>query len=139
MSEQDNPLSQEEITSWVREHYQAATKYLAQEGVIADVVHIKQSRYLAPHVAVWRFTTMDKKDLWVINGDVPTDLVHAKVADDARSVMRHFALQWQLQAEAILRNEKADHEQRGYAEYLIQRAEAVYQTTSAESLWQQTD
>jgi hypothetical protein len=133
MAEQQPAMTEADAEQWVRAHYQAAAKYLAEEGYILDMVHLKDSRYLAPYVAVWRFTTTNKQDVWIINGDVPTDMVAAKVANDARSVMRHFALQWQLKAQAI--EDKAKAEEQDYAKYLIGRAEMVYQTTDHESLW----
>lgn len=138
MADQQPTISEAEAAEWVRAQYQAAAKYIAEEGYIPDVVHLQESRYLAPHVAVWRFTTMDKKTMWVINGDVPTDMVAAKVADDARSVMRHFALQWQLKAQAIQDKAKGNDDERQYANYLIGRAETVYQATEHHSLWQQS-
>jgi len=135
MADQQPAISEAEIAEWIRAQYQAAAKYLAEEGYILDVVNLQASRYLAPHVAVWRFTTMDKTNVWIINGDVPTAMVAAQVADDARSVMRHFALQWQLKAEAIYNNPKTSADEKRHADYLISRAETVYQTTQHDELW----
>lgn len=135
MANQQPVISEAEVVEWVREHYQAAAKYLAEEGYIVDVVHLQDSRYLAPHVAVWRFTSMDKQAVWIINGDVPTAMVAANVANDARAVMRHFALQWQLQAEAVLQGSSLNEESKSHAEYLIKRAELVYQATQHDELW----
>jgi hypothetical protein len=133
MAEQQPAMTEAEAQQWVRSHYQAAAKYLAEEGYILDMVHLQDSRYLAPYVAVWRFTTMSKENVWIINGDVPTDMVAAKVAHDARSAMRHFALQWQLKAQGI--ENKGNAEELDYAKYLIGRAEMVYQTTDHDDLW----
>lgn len=133
MADQQPTMTEAEAEQWVRAQYQAAAKYLAEQGFILDMVHLQDSRYLAPYVAVWRFTTMDKKDVWIINGDVPTDMVAAKVANDARSVMRHFALQWQLKAKAL--EDQARPEEQDHANYLIGRAEMVYRTTDLDNLW----
>lgn len=135
MADQQPEMTEQQAEEWVRSQYQAAAKYLAQDGLILDMVHLQDSRYLAPYVAVWRFTTMDKKDLWIINGDVPTDSVAAKVATDARSAMRHFALQWQLKAKALEDNQKATADDLAHANYLVGRAEMVYQTADMDSLW----
>ena len=135
MADQQPEITEQQAEEWVRSHYQAAAKYLAQEGLILDMVHLQDSRYLAPYVAVWRFTTMNKKDVWIINGDVPTDMVAAKVAADARSAMRHFALQWQLKARVLEDKPNATADELEYATFLVGRAEMVYQTADMDSLW----
>lgn len=123
----------------MREQFQAANKYLAENGIITDRVLTKESRYLVPYVAVWKFTTQDKKELWLVNGDVPTDVVGAKAAKDAREALRHIALQWQLKAQAIIDDPKAqqDEEQMKYAQYLVSRAEGIHDAVQTEQLWQQ--
>ena len=68
--QQPEAMTEEQVSAWVREHFQAANKYLAEQGIISDQILSKDSRYLAPYVAVWKFNTQDKKTLWVINGDV---------------------------------------------------------------------
>lgn len=139
MAEQQQPqMTDEEASTWVREQFQAANKYLAENGIITDRVLTKESRYLVPYVAVWKFTTQDKKELWLVNGDVPTDVVGAKAAKDAREALRHIALQWQLKAQSIIDDPKAqqDDEQIKYAQYLISRAEGIHDAVQTESLWQ---
>lgn len=132
-------LTENEAAEWVRNQFQAANKYLAEQGIIPDKVLTKDSRYLVPLVAVWKFTTQDKKELWVINGDVPTDVVGAKAANTARDVMRHFALQWQLKADQMLNDEKlmADPEQARYAKFMVERAESLYSATREDALWKE--
>lgn len=140
MAEQQQPqMTDEEASAWVREQFQAANKYLAENGIITDRVLTKESRYLVPYVAVWKFTTQDKKELWLVNGDVPTDVVGAKAAKDAREALRHIALQWQLKAQAIIDDPKAqqDEEQMKYAQYLVSRAEGIHDAVQTEQLWQQ--
>lgn len=139
MAEQQQPeLTEEQASAWVREQFQAANKYLAENGIITDRVLTKESRYLVPYVAVWKFTTQDRKELWLVNGDVPTDVVGAKAAKDAREALRHIAMQWQLKAQAIIDDPKAqqDAEQMKYASYLVSRAEGIHDAVQTESLWQ---
>ncbi|WP_258806880.1 DUF4826 family protein [Pseudidiomarina sp. CB1] len=139
MADQQQPeLTEEEASAWVREQFQAANKYLAENGIITDRVLTKESRYLVPYVAVWKFTTQDRKELWLVNGDVPTDVVGAKAAKDAREALRHIALQWQLKAQAIIDDPKAqqDDEQIKYAQYLVSRAEGIHDAVQTEKLWQ---
>ncbi|WP_417688948.1 DUF4826 family protein [Pseudidiomarina sp.] len=140
MAEQQQPqMTDEEASAWVREQFQAANKYLAENGIITDRVLTKESRYLVPYVAVWKFTTQDKKELWLVNGDVPTDVVGAKAAKDAREALRHIALQWQLKAQSIIDDPKAqqDEEQVKYAQYLVSRAEGIHDAVQTEHLWKQ--
>lgn len=139
MAEQQQPqMTDEEASAWVREQFQAANKYLAENGIITDRVLTKESRYLVPYVAVWKFTTQDRKELWLVNGDVPTDVVGAKAAKDAREALRHIAMKWQLKAQAIIDDPKAqqDAEQMKYASYLVSRAEGIHDAVQTESLWQ---
>ncbi|WP_417658345.1 DUF4826 family protein [Pseudidiomarina sp.] len=137
MAEQPPKMTEEQISEWVRAQFQAANKYLAEQGIITDRILSKDSRYLVPHVAVWKFTTQDKKTLWVINGDVPTDIIGDKAAKDARDAMRYFALRWQMQAEGVLQQATNEPEQQKYAQYLINRAENLYQLSESKEMWQQ--
>ncbi|RUO73962.1 DUF4826 domain-containing protein [Pseudidiomarina sediminum] len=138
MAEAQQPqMTQEEVSTWVRTQFQAANKYLAENGIISDQVLTKESRYLIPHVAIWKFSTRDKKQLWLVNGDVPTDVAGAQVAKDARGALRHFSLQWQLKAQAIINDPSTatDVEKQKYANYLVNRAENLYAVSDQENLW----
>ena len=136
--QQPQQLTEEQAQAWVREKFQEANKYLAEQGILSDQIVTKESRYLIPYIAVWKFTTQDKKKVWVVNGDVPTDLVGEKAAKTPREALRHFALSWQLKADKVLADEKSlTTEKQNYAKYLIARAENVYQVTEREDLWQQ--
>lgn len=139
MADNQPKYTEEQLQEWIRNKFQEANKYLAEQGIISDQVVTKESRYLAPFVAVWKFTTTEAHKLWVINGDVPTDMVNDKVAKSAREAVRHFALNWQLKAEAMMQTEQPTQEQRNYATYLVNRAENVYQLYEQENLWQQQD
>lgn len=137
MANEQPQMSPEEMSAWVREQFQAANKYLAENGIISDRVLTKDSRYLAPYVAIWKFTTQDKKELWLVNGDVPTDVAGKNAADNARDVLRYFSFQWQMKAQSILDDPKAsaNPEQQRYAQYLVDRAEALYDVVGMEELW----
>lgn len=129
-------LSEEDIQLWVREQFQSANKYLAERGLLSDQILTKESRYLAPDVAVWKFKLQNGKKVWVINGRVTTDHVNAEAAKTPRDVMRHFSLQWQLKAESIRAlGDAADPAQRGMVQILIRNAEALYQISQDKGLW----
>ncbi len=137
MAEQQPQMTEAEASEWVRQQFQQANKFLAEKGILTDRVLTKESRYLVPHVAVWKFSTQDQVDVWVVNGDVPSDVVGVNAAKSAREALRHFSLQWQIKADKILNDAKLsqDPEQQKYAKYLIQSAENLYQTTQVEDLW----
>ena len=102
MAEQpeNQPISDEERATWVREQFQKANKFLAENGVLFDSVITEESRYLMPYLAVWKIRAMDSKRYWVISGDLPSDYTSVDNAKDAKDVLRHFAMHWQLKAES---------------------------------------
>ncbi|RUO36520.1 DUF4826 family protein [Aliidiomarina sanyensis] len=132
---QQAALSEQEMNNWVREQFQKANGYLAEKGILTDQVLTKESRYLAPHIAVWKFSLRGLTDkVWAISGVVPTDHVDAKVAKDARDALRHFSLRWQVRAEEILQSQPNETE-RKFAEVLVNHAEACYELVDNEQLW----
>ena len=50
-------------------------------------------------------------------------------------LLRHFSFKWQLQAENLLRLD--DKEQKQFAEFLIGRADGLYQLYDKDELWQE--
>lgn len=131
-------LTEAEAGAWVKETFQAANKYLAEQGILSHRILTKESRYVAPVVAIWKFETNDGKFCWVINGDLPADHVGEKAASTARDAMRHFALNWQLKAEAIFndKNLANDKTQQEYAQLLVSRSESLYALSDKNELWQ---
>ncbi len=127
-------MTEEQQQQWIKAQYQAATKYLAEKGIVTNSVTVQDSRYLVPLLAVWKLTAMDGKKFWVICGDLPTDHSSVEVAPDARDAVRHFSLKWQMQAENLLQSKKA--EQDNFAQILIGRADGLYKLYENESLWQ---
>ena len=141
MSEQQQTspaLSEEQRQQWVREQFQNANRYLAERGLISDQILTKESRYLAPDIAVWKFKLQNGKRVWVINGRVTTDHVGVEAAKTARDAMRYFSLQWQLKAENIRAlGNAADATQRQLAELLVRNAEGLYVIADDEAFWRQ--
>lgn len=136
-------MSEEQVQSdpqqaaWVREQFQKANGYLVEKGIITDQVLVKESRYLMPHIAIWKFTERGTTEkVWAISGIVPTDHVDAKVANNARDALKHFCLRWQLRADNILNDANADATQQKFAALLIRHAEACYALVDNESFWE---
>jgi hypothetical protein len=130
-----NEVNQNNLSEWVREQFQRANKYLAEKGVLFDSVVLKECRYLAPHVAIWKIKTLDRKFFWVISGDVPADFMPYESEKTARDALRGFSLRWQLQADNILHSGTNDQTQHGFADRLIVKAEAVYELFSDDNAW----
>ncbi len=131
---QKKQMSEAEQQQWIREQYQAATKYLAQKGMVSNSVAVEESRYLIPLFAVWKITLMDGKKYWVLSGDLPSDHSSVDVATNARDAVRHFSFKWQMQAENLLKAD--DKAQNDFAQLLIKRAEGLYKLYENETLWQ---
>ena len=131
----ESELTDEQRQEWVRSQYQVATKYLADKGLVTSSVMVEDSRYIAPVLSVWKLKLLDESWVWVVCGDLPSDHVNIEVANNAKDVLRHFSMKWQLQAENINRNNDSDDEQREFARILISRADGLYKLCNDEKLW----
>lgn len=129
------PMTEEESAAWVREQWQHANMFLAENGVVPSTLNHNVSRYLVPVLALWKITGEDNKTYWVINGELPTDFMLADNAPDARDAMRHFSLKWQVQAANVMDNSESSEAQRSRAGFLQNRAESLYRFYEDESLW----
>ena len=127
--------SQEALSNWVREQFQKANKFLAENGVLFESVVTEESRYLAPFVAVWKIKDANKSFYWVVSGEVSTDFISTSAATSAREALRHFSLSWQLKAENV-RASANEQEQIAVADRLQQDAEKLYDVVNDEKLWQ---
>ena len=128
--------NQEELSAWVREQFQKANKHLAENQILFDSVVTEESRYLAPHVAVWKIKDKTGSFYWVVSGDLPTDYVAINVADTARAAMKHFSLSWQMTSENLKRSANGDTEQEKFAKRLQTGAENLYDVAVNEKAWQ---
>ncbi|MEI6860141.1 MAG: DUF4826 family protein [Shewanella sp.] len=133
-AEQQEKLRQE----WIREHFQKASRFLAEKGIIPSKVIADDCRYLAPYVAVWKMESKQpkKQTFWVMSGDLPSDYVDVKVAATAREALRHFSMMWQLKAENLQKSGATrERTQAKFAELLVSRAESLYHICNDEKLW----
>ncbi|AWL12098.1 hypothetical protein HMF8227_01624 [Saliniradius amylolyticus] len=135
MTEQTQPKTQEEISQWVREQFQNANKFLAEQGILVDSVVAEESRYLPPLVAVWKLKDNKKQGYWVIGGDLPADVVTESAAEDARAAIKHFSLNWQMKASNLRGMESPTEEQERFAQILETKAENLYALASREEFW----
>lgn len=130
-------MDEKELGDWVRAQFQRANKFLAENGILFKSVVTEESRYLAPHVALWKIISQDNKRYWVISGDVPADVTAEGSAKSAREAIRYFSLQWQIKAENLQKLAQTDKTQAEYSTYLQTKAEMLYDVSSQENLWQE--
>jgi hypothetical protein len=136
MAEQLTEEQQAEANSeWVRIQFQKANQYLAEKGILPDNVAVSESRYLTPLMAVWKITAQDRKQYWVISGDLPTDHMPLSAAQDAREAVRAFSLSWQLKAEQVMNSGSIDKTKADFANLLVHRAHGLYDLFNKEELW----
>jgi hypothetical protein len=136
MAEQITTGQQEQANSeWVRAQFQKANQYLAEKGILPDNVAVSESRYLTPLLAVWKITAQDRKQYWVISGDLPTDHLPLSAAKDAREAVRAFSLNWQIKAEHVMNSGAVDQTKVDFANLLVNRAHSLYDLFEKEELW----
>lgn len=136
MTTEQQPNAQHPDDIWLSQQLQKATKFLADQGIIADNILLSQSRYMAPHAAVWLVEAANGSNYWVITGDLPTDAVVSSAAKTAREAMRSFHLRWQLRAEQLLRVPASD-EMKSTASTLVVAAETLFTLVENSQMWQQ--
>lgn len=131
---EEKKMTAEQQQQWVREQYLKATKFLADKGLVTESVADTESRYLVPLMAVWKINLLDKTQVWVITGDLPTDHLVLESQETARDSIRQFSFKWQVQATPLL--DSGIQEQIDYANLLINKAEGLYELYSKDELWQ---
>lgn len=129
-------LTEQQQSEWVRKQFQKGNEYLAAKGILPDQVVVQDSRYLVPLIAVWRIKSQDRKEYWVLTGDLPTDHMALSAAADAKDAIRAFSLHWQLKAQQILNANQGDKTQLDFAELLISRAHSLYELFDNDAIWQ---
>ncbi len=133
-------MTEQKMQEWVRAQFQRANAYLAERGLITNVILTKESRYFVPHVALWKFTLQGLTEkVWAITGnDLPTDHIDASFAATPQDALRYFSYRWQLKADKILNSETpSDAEQKEFAEILIRSAEKIYPMSEDASMWKE--
>lgn len=124
---------------WIQQQFQKANRHLAEKGIVPTKVLADESRYLFPYIALWKIEVAKptKKVFWVLSGDLPCDFVDCSVAKNARDVLKHFSLHWQLKAEKLMHSGATkDPAQNEFAKLLINKAQGLYDLQDNDRLWQ---
>ncbi|NMM41488.1 DUF4826 family protein [Pseudoalteromonas arctica] len=135
LTPEEQEQAKQQSIAWQRECFQNAQKHLAEKGVMPKTLLEKESRFIAPLCALWKFKAQDGKSYWVITGRLPTDHALASVAENARDALRYFSLQWQLKADQIMQSGGNDKTHVDFANLLINRAHGIYEMYEKEELW----
>ncbi|WP_446441110.1 DUF4826 family protein [Pseudoalteromonas sp. 1181_04] len=135
LTPEEQEQAKQQSIAWQRECFQNAQKHLAEKGVMPKTLLEKESRFIAPLCALWKFKGQDGKSYWVITGRLPTDHALASVAENARDALRYFSLQWQLKADQIMQIGGHDKTKVDFANLLINRAHGIYEMYEKEQLW----
>lgn len=135
LTAQEQAQAQQQSVMWQRECFQNAQKHLAEKGVMPQSLIEKESRFIAPLCALWKFKAQDGKKYWVITGRLPTDHAHENAAENARDALRYFSLQWQLKADQLMQAGAGDKTKVDFANLLINRAHGIYEMYEKEELW----
>jgi hypothetical protein len=129
------PMTEQQVSEWVRAQFQKANLFLAEQGVVMDTVAVQESRYLPPFVAIWKINGIDRKSYWAISGDLPTDVMAFGSAANPRDALRAFSFRWQAQAQQLIDAGIRDQTGADYVKLLINRAEQLYQLFEADDFW----
>ncbi|MGS0535817.1 DUF4826 family protein [Pseudoalteromonas sp. SaAl2] len=135
LTAEEQAQAHQQSVMWQRECFQNAQKHLAEKGVMPQSLIEKESRFIAPLCALWKFKAQDKKKYWVITGRLPTDHAHESAAENPRDALRYFSLQWQLKADQIMQSGAVDKTKVDFANLLINRAHGIYEMYEKDHLW----
>lgn len=128
-------MTPEDVEAWKNECFEVAKKHLAEKGVL-PVQHFEtDGKFIAPLCLVSKVKASNGKTYWAISGRLPTDFVEVTAALNAREALRYFSFQWQLKADALTSQNPNDKTCREFANYLVNRAQGVYELYEQDGLW----
>ncbi len=145
VDDMSTPKEDKKYQEWNQEQLVKIQKFCFTKGVQIKGFQQKRCMALPPILGIFYVNSTEKgDDYWLISGEVPTDIAPAKVAKDARDLLRYFSMSWHLKAarieEAIAEGKQlGDKEtQEKVVKELIQKAEGLSQLHQDESLWKNT-
>jgi len=148
MEENQNARTEEELKKWVKSQLESAVRELSDQGLFDTAMIEAKPAWVFPFgllIGMIReqgeVTSFD----WFIKGDFPAARVHSSIASTAREAARHFALQWQLEAQRLEGGGAAAHGTEvskstvaPTSDQLVAMAQSLYELVEQDSLWQQT-
>jgi hypothetical protein len=140
--------AQEELQAWVRQALESAIQELMDKNVVDTLLIEAKPAWVFPfQILIGKFRERGQRvgHTWFICGDgIPTDHTKSFKATSPRDAARHFALKWQLDAAKAQKEwEEAGGKwmpgarQAHGQEELIKQAEALYELTTVDQIWEQ--
>jgi hypothetical protein len=136
------------LKSWYQGMLHSVTREMIKIGAISGTAVEARPIWISPYkiliAKVWNAS--DKSQfIWTISGEaVITDHIKGSLATTSREAARHFSLKWQVDAERLLHVaankrsiENSEQHMKAYTSKLIQYAEALYDLTVRDDVWQQ--
>lgn len=132
MDKTGSGVPNEKLNAWIKQTMDSAVHHLMDLGLAESVIVEAKPAWVFPFtLLIGRLREHGQLGGfdWFICGDAPTSHLSSTVAATPREAARHFALQWQIDA---ARQGEAGEE-------LARKAEALYELTEKQGLWQQQE
>ena len=150
MTELNTGSEKEALRAWFKPLLdEVVQEMLKRNAVTGTAVEASPTWAFPGKILIAKVWGMGQKTrfIWTICGeDVITDHIPGSMATTPKDAARHFALKWQMDADRLLavgssKSPTQDsREQMGnYANKLIKDAEALYDLTERDGIWQQAD
>ncbi len=114
------------LTPWTKNQLSGVLEYCQQHGWSPRHIGESVSRTLEPVVSIWQITFESHRKLktvWMINGDLPIDIIPFKNIPTAREALLHFSRKYLSRAQNLKRhlNDKGDVEMPDKDKALVQK------------------
>jgi hypothetical protein len=139
--------TEEQLRSWIKKQLDDTVHELMGLGRYESVIVEAKPAWVFPFgllIGKIREQNQDTGFDWFICGNFPTVIAPSALADTPREAARHFALQWQLEAErrsqaapGMLTESESGPGQAAVDSELVKRAESLYELVEQDNLWQE--
>lgn len=147
MKESTTDTDKEALKSWYKPLLDAVVLEMQARKVLSGTAVEASPVWMVPHkILIAKIWGLGQKNrfVWAISGEaVITDHIPGKMAATPKDAARHFSLKWQMDADRLIALGKtkgpvADSQQHmgSYVNKLIQDAEALYDLTERDEIWQ---
>lgn len=147
MTESTTNTDQEALKSWYKPLLDTVVLEMQARKVLAGTAVEASPVWMLPQkILIAKMWGLGQKHMfvWTISGEAAvTDHIPGKMAATPKDAARHFALKWQMDADRLIalgktRGPVAGSQQHmgSYVNKLIQDAEALYDLTERDEIWQ---
>ena len=147
MTETKTDTDKEAIKSWYKPLLDAVVLEMQARKIVAGTAVEASPVWIFPNqILIAKVWGMGQKNrfIWTISGDaVVTDHIPGSMAATPKDAARHFSLKWQMDADRLIALghtkrmvDGAQQHMGDYANKLIRNAEALYDLTERDEIWQ---